>query len=337
MRKIGIRDYKENKVRFGVIGATSFVAQAAVMPAIEESSRAELTGLASQKGLSTPVNYKVKVFEKYDDLVQSQDIDAVYVPLPNALHAEAIRFAIENQKHVLCEKPLAMNSSEAQELSLLAERNRVILMEAYMTKFHPRSQELMKTIAANYPDNIRHIHASFTGRLSKTDDYRWKPEMGGGSLRDVGIYLLAPILDAKGQPPISVVGYADIGSTGVDHSFSGLLKFEDGTTASIYSSFVASENQFLEFVLEKGRIRVEKAFTPGLDDNMIDIYDENGSHQFIRTKTSNSYLAMVDHFCDLVSTNTSALWSLSETVLIQKIVDSLLLSDKYHRIEFLNF
>lgn len=336
MHKIGFGDRRGDNIRFGVIGATSFVAQAAVIPAIEESSRAELVGLASQKGLPATSGHKAKTFESYDDLVQSPEIDAIYIPLPNALHADAIRFAIENNKHVLCEKPMSMDSGEAQELALLAERNNVILMEAYMAKYHPRYQELMKTVATRNSVNIRHVHASFTGTLSRTNDYRWKPEMGGGSLRDVGVYLLAPILDAKGQLPISVVGHADIGFTGVDHSFSGLLKFEDGMTASIYSSFVASEGQLLEFVLEKGRVRVEKAFTPGLDDNMIDIYDTSGSHQHLRTKAANPYLAMVDHFCDLISTNASPLQSLSETVLVQKIIDSLLLSAKHHRIEYLN-
>lgn len=222
MRKIGSANGRPQKVRIGVIAASSFVAQQAVIPAIQESSKAELAALASRsKASQLSDKYKLVVSEDYFSLIRSDAIDAIYIPLPNALHAEAIRLAIANNKHVLCEKPLAMSEEEAAELALLADKAGLILMEAYMTHYHPRNQELLKIVSARNSVALKHIHASFSGTLTKPDDYRWKPELGGGSLRDVGIYLIAPILEATQQLPLSVVGQASWTAAGIDDSFAG--------------------------------------------------------------------------------------------------------------------
>lgn len=325
------------KVRFGVIGATSFVAQAAVIPAIIESHKAELVGLASQSNKTKLTGkHGVTIFNSYADLIRSETVDAVYIPLPNALHADAVRFAISQHKQVLCEKPLAMSEQEGRDLVNLAQRNEVVLMEAYMTRHHPRSRELQTIISKRDTVRIRHIHARFTGTLARPDDYRWNPKMGGGSLRDVGIYLLAPIVEAMEQQPVSVWGRASWAPTGVDESFSGLLSFEDGVTASIYSSFVAGEDQTLEFVLQKGKIHVDKAFTPTTTDNTFDVSDHSGVRQTFKTKGANSYLEMINHFCDLAHGIAQPARPQSESLLVQKIIDRLLLSATHERVEFLS-
>lgn len=324
------------KIRIGVIGATSYVAQQAVIPAIHSSRHASLVALASRsnaQGLSA--KHSVSIYDNYADLVHSNEVDALYIPLPNSMHREAINLAFANNKHVLCEKPLAMSATEATELALLAEKSGLVLMEAYMTHYHPRNRELLKIVSARNSVRLKHIHASFTGTLSRPDDYRWKPELGGGSLRDVGIYLLAPILDALGQLPVSVVGQASWSASGVDESFSGLLKFPDGTTASIYSSFKAAEGQTLDFVLEKGRIQIDKAFTPTTSDNSFEVSDLAGNKKTFKTQPTNCYVEMIDHFCDLINGKSSPLRPLSEAILVQKLVDHLLLSATHGRIEYL--
>lgn len=334
---LGLGHRGTTKIRIGVIGATSFVAQAAVIPAIADSSKAQLSAVSSRSRAGELCSkYKVKGFDSYRDMVGSDDVDAVYIPLPNALHAEAIKFALSNGKHVLCEKPLAMSAGQARELSLLAKEKNLVLMEAYMTHYHPRNAELLKVLSSKGLIHLRHIHASFTGTLSNSDDYRWSPELGGGSIRDVGIYLLAPILEATGQLPTSVFGRAAWAPTGVDHSFSGLLEFKDGVTASIFSSFSAGEGQILEFSLERGRVRVENAFTPTPDDNGFEVHDRDGKSETFSTAPANSYLEMLNHFCDQVTGVAEPLRPLSETILVQRIIDQLLVSAENNRIEFLN-
>lgn len=328
-------DSKSEKIRIGVIGATSYVAQAAVIPAILECPKIELTAMASQKIKKLPRRRGVKVFDDYEELMASGDIDAVYVPIPNALHASSVKFALSNQKHVLCEKPLATSEQEARELAEYANDNNRILMEAYMTHYHPRNQQLMSVVSTRSAVKVRHIHAGFTGTLQRADDFRWKPEMGGGSLRDVGVYLVSPILQSAGQLPESVYGIATYSSSGVDESFTGILRFKDGMTASIFSSFSSGEGQYLRYNLEKGRISMTNAFTPTLDDNLFEVSNLNGKLQKFKTKPANSYLEMVNHFCDLINSDISPLRPLSTTVLVQRVIDRLLESAKTGRVIYL--
>lgn len=337
MLRFGHQNGHDEKIRVGVIGATSFVAEAAVIPAIIKSPNTNLTAVASREKTDELVSkYKVQGFNSYADLIKSDSIDAVYIPLPNSLHLDAIKFALTNNKHVLCEKPMAMSAQEARDLSLLADRSGLILMEAYMTHYHPRNMDLLDIVSAKQSVKIRHIHASFTGTLTRSDDYRWDPAMGGGSLRDVGIYLLAPILSATKQLPKSVLGSAVWSARGVDQSFSGLLEFRDGVTASIFSSFSAGEGQVLEFILERGRIRVEKAFTPTTEDNSFEVSDHEGHSETFRSKPANSYFEMVNHFAELIRRHASPLRPLTETVLVQRVIDHLLISAQQNRIEYLD-
>lgn len=324
------------KIRVGVIGATSYVAKAAVIPAIHSSSKAELVAMASRSDKrKLPYSHGIELYDSYEELMQADGIDAVYIPIPNALHAEAAKFAMANGKHVLCEKPLATSAQEIRELASFANVNQKILMEAYMTHYHPRNQELMGVVSARNAVKVRHVHAGFTGTLERADDFRWRPEMGGGSLRDVGVYLISPILEAAGQLPESVYGQAVYAASGVDESFTGLLNFSDGMTATIFSSFVSGEGQYLRYTLEKGRISLVNAFTPTLEDNIFEVSNLNGRLQKFKTKPANSYLEMVDHFCDLVNNHVPPLRPLSSTLLVQTIIDNLLLSAQNRQIVYL--
>ena len=323
------------KVRIGVIGASSFVAQAAVIPAILESRHADLVAVASRsKATKLDYHHGVQFYDNYEDLMSADNIDAVYIPIPNSLHAEAVRFAISNRKHVLCEKPLAMSEHQARELMNFAASNQRILMEAYMTHYHPRDKELMKLVLAKDAGRVRNIYAGFTGSLNRREDFRWKPEMGGGSLRDVGVYLISPILQAAGGLPSSVVGNANYHATGVDESFTGLLNFKDGMTATIFSSFVSGDGQYLRITFEKGWISLKNAFTPTLWDNLLEVSDQAGKMQSFDAKPANCYLEMVNHFCDLVSGRSAPSRPLSASVMVQRVIDHLL--DSAHNKQIVN-
>ena len=268
--------------------------------------------------------------------MQAEEVDAVYIPIPNSLHAEAAKFALANGKHVLCEKPMAISEQEVRELAEFANANNKILMEAYMTHYHPRNRELMGVVTARHAVKVRHVHAGFTGTLEREDDFRWRPEMGGGSLRDVGVYLISPILESAGQLPESVYGQAIYSASGVDESFAGLLSFKNGMSATIFSSFISGEGQYLRFTLEKGRISLVNAFTPTLDDNLFEVSNLNGKLQTFKTKPANSYLEMVNHFCDLANNRVKPLRPLTTTLSVQRIVDHLLLSAQHRRVEYLS-
>src|SRR3954463_14351610 len=173
---------------------TARIARLAVLPALEASPKCTVVATASQSA-----------GESYDAVLGDPDVEVVYIPLPNSLQAEWTMRAAAAGKHGLCEKPLARSADEARTMALACEQAGVLLMEAYMTPFHPRSAMVADVLQRGRLGPLRFGRTAFTGVLKRPDDHRWRPEMGGGALLDVGIYCIAPLLMAAGgRAPASV-------------------------------------------------------------------------------------------------------------------------------------
>lgn len=293
---------RSGPVGWGVLGATSSVARLAVLPALAASPSAALVALASRS--HEPGTYEdfgaARCHRSYDEVFTDPDVEAVYIPLPNSLHADWVLAAAAAGRHVLCEKPLATSAAQARTMAGACEAAGVYLMEAYMTAFHPRSTAFAELVAGGRLGRLRFAHGAFTGVLSRPDDYRWRPEMGGGALLDVGIYTLAPILAAAGRAPRAVAASAAITAGGVDASFSGWLDLGEGMAATIECSCEAPERQHLEIVGTEAAARLERPFTPGPTDTTIELRRRDGSTEVIETAGGDPYLGMVEHFADVV-------------------------------------
>ncbi len=211
---------------WGVIGATSQVAQKAVLPAICASPTARLVAVASERAvdLDTVCLGAARAYRSYAALLEDPDVEAVYVPLPNSLHREWVERAAAAGKHVLCEKPLAPTAADARAMARACEVAGVTLAEAYMTPFHPRARAVECLVASGRLGELRFARAVFTGILDRRDDHRWRPEMGGGALLDVGIYCLAPLVAAAGRPPARVEAAACRSAVGRRHVVLGLAR-----------------------------------------------------------------------------------------------------------------
>jgi D-xylose 1-dehydrogenase (NADP+, D-xylono-1,5-lactone-forming) len=285
-------------VGWGVIGATSQVAQKAVLPAIVASPGARLVAVASESaddggaGCFEPR----RAYRAYGAVLDDPEVEAVYVPLPNSLHRAWVVRAAAAGKHVLCEKPLAPTVADAEVMAAACERARVALCEAYMTPFHPRTVALDTLVASGRLGALRFGWAAFTGVLDRPDDHRWRPEMGGGSLLDVGIYCLAPLLAAAGRTPSRVEASATLAKSGVDASFSGWLDFGDGFTATIECSFDAPERQLLEIVGTEASVVLDRAYTPGPVDTAMTLRHRDGRVESIVTAGADPYREMIEHF-----------------------------------------
>jgi predicted dehydrogenase len=221
-------------------------------------------------------------------VLDDPEVEAVYVPLPNSLHREWVVRAAAAGKHVLCEKPLAPTVADAEAMTAACEAARVALCEAYMTPFHPRAIALDTLVGSG--------RLAFTGVLDRGDDHRWRPEMGGGSLLDVGIYCVAPLLAAAGHTPARVEASATLAKSGVDASFSGWLDFGDGFTATIECSFDAPERQFLELVGTEASLVLDRAYTPGRADTAMTLRHRDGRVETIVTAGADPYREMIEHF-----------------------------------------
>jgi predicted dehydrogenase len=284
-------------VGWGVLGATSQVAQRAVLPALVASPGARLVAVASRRwpaggGRTFGAS---RVYDAYEGVLEDPAVEAVYVPLPNALHREWVERAAAAGKHVLCEKPLATTADEARAMTAACARAGVLLAEAYMTPFHPRTRALDTLVRSGRLGPLRFARAAFTGVLSRADDHRWRPETGGGALLDVGVYCVAPLLAAAGRPPVGVEATAVLAPSGVDASFAAWLDFGDGLVASIEGSFDAPERQLLELVGTQAAATLERAHTPGPGDGTLALRRRDGRVETVATGGDDPYRGMVDH------------------------------------------
>ena len=232
-------------VRFGVLGATSTVARLAVVPALRAEPSCALVATASvsrPERLDDPGG-DARHYARYEDLLADPGVDAVYLPLPNALHRPWTEAAASAGKHVLCEKPLAGSTADARAMTAACERAGVLLAEAYMTPYHPREDALWRLLDTRRLGDLLHVRAAFTFPHNDPDDHRWRQDMQGGALRDVGPYVLHPLV-ALGRllgVPVQVRSALQVrGGDGVDATTSAMLSLGDGCTATILCSFTAA-------------------------------------------------------------------------------------------------
>jgi predicted dehydrogenase len=250
-----VRDTRDRRLGWGILGA-AWIAERAVLPAIVASSNGRLVAIASRdpgRAQRMAAETSVRVSESYEALLADPQVDAVYIPLVNNLHREWTLRAFAAHKHVLCEKPLAMDAAEAEEMAAAATSAGMHLMEAFMYRFHPRMRDFIDGLR-----DVLQVRASFGFSLEDRSNYRLRPELGGGALLDVGCYTVNVARWILGEPE-DVLARARV--AGVDMTVSALLQFSRGQTASLWASFESPEEQELTVVTAKGVHRLENPFT----------------------------------------------------------------------------
>ena len=243
-----------------MLGAAS-IADSDVMPAISASSNGRLVAIASRDPVRARAlgakHLVAHVGAGYDEVLADPEVDAVYIPLHHSAQKEWTLRAAAAGKHVLCEKPLAMDASEAEEMGVAAERAGVLLMEAFMYRFHPVPREFV----AGLRDPM-HVSATFGFTLRDPDNFRLRKELGGGALLDVGCYTVSVARWILGEPVgVAASAHLSEGPGGVDMTISAWLRFASGATASVWASFEGPEEQELTVVTKGGRERLERPFS----------------------------------------------------------------------------
>ncbi len=198
----------------------------------------------------------------YEDLLRDRRVDAVYIPLPNALHVEWTLRALDAGKHVLCEKPLALTPEDVDRVAAVARDRERIVAEAFMYRHEPLAARLVEIVNDRPIGALRSISSGFTYARSREGDVRLDAQLGGGSLWDIGCYAVSIVRLVAQEEPTEAFGWAHYGPTGVDESFSGLLRFRSGIVAHIHSSFDAAYRTWLEVAGSDGVLRVEHPFKP---------------------------------------------------------------------------
>ena len=256
-----------DQVRWGVLGATARIAGSAVIPAIMASEHAHLAAVASrnldsaQEVAAASGSPDVRAYGDYDSLIADPSVDVIYIPLPNNLHLEWAVEALNNGKHVLCEKPLAMNADEAAEMVETARANGVLLSEAFMYRYQPLMAEVFGRVRAGEIGKVSLVRASFSFIQNSTEDYRRDPSMGGGALLDVGCYCVHVARQAFGTEPLFTTGTSMMDSeTHVDMTTTAQLEFGEGGMALVDCSFAMEFRASYEIVGDQGSFAVAKFF-----------------------------------------------------------------------------
>ena len=240
------------RLRWGVM-STANIAQIALIPAIQQSKFGVLEVLASrdiEKAESVARSFGIdRAVGSYEELLGDPDVDAVYIPLPNSLHAEWTIRAAEAGKAVLCEKPLGLSSEEVKRQIEACAKCGVSLMEGFMYRFHPQTRRVQELLASGVIGQVRHVDAHLSVNIMRTLDVsniRYRDAFGGGSLLDMGCYTVNISRMVFGGEPKRVFGRLDIDPTlGVDTSAAGILEFAEGM-ATISCSFAADGQGYTE-------------------------------------------------------------------------------------------
>ena len=227
-------------VKWGVMG-TAGIAAGCTIPGMQQAADCVLYAIAGRSMEKAETFRKrfgfQKAYQSYDALLADPEVEAVYIPLPNDLHCEWVIKALNAKKHVLCEKPLALNESELRHMFQAAKENCVILMEAFAYLHSPFISRLKQVIANGEIGTIDYIDTAFLTQ-DYSSDFRLHKEQGGGGIYDVGCYCTSMILSLIGAPVQYVKADAELDKTGVDHMAAVLIGFADGARASFHAGMM---------------------------------------------------------------------------------------------------
>ena len=289
-------------MRFGIV-STANIGVESVIPAIDTIEH-EVAAIASRDGTSASAladQFAVKeAYEGYESMFDEAELDAVYIPLPNGLHAEWTRTAADAGLHVLCEKPLTGSAEETEAVFDYCEERGVTLMEGFMYRFHPLTERAIEVVEEELGD-VRAVTSAFTFRMPDgAEDIRLDPDLDGGSVYDVGTYAISAARMFLGEPDRAYATTHDAGDYGVDTKLAGVLEYEGGVTTQISCGFETGDAQFYRVEAENGWLEAREAFVPRGEDGVELAYEVDGRHAVETFDPTDQYRLEVEHFAACV-------------------------------------
>jgi predicted dehydrogenase len=269
-------------IRIGVLGAAAIVPQALTNPArsVPEASIVAIAARDPARAEGFARKHHIpRVHLTYNDLLHDPDIDAIYNPLPNSLHAEWTIRALQAGKHVLCEKPFASNGREAEEMAKVAGETGLVLSEAFAYRYHPLTARIKEIIANGGLGKIQHIDAQFCFLLPAPNNIRFNFELAGGALMDCGCYPVSLIRHLAESEPRVERAEARLFAPQVDRRISADLSFPDGRTAHLVCDLLSPRlfRSSLNVEGDQGRLHVINPYHPHWF-NWLSVRGQKGSY-----------------------------------------------------------
>jgi xylose dehydrogenase (NAD/NADP) len=314
-------------MNFGVL-STAAIGTEDVIPGIQKSDHTVAAIASRDEGRARAAADDLGVeraYGSYEALLADDDIDAVYNPLPNALHAEWTRRAADHGLHVLCEKPLAVDAAEAVDLFEYCEDAGVTLMEAFMYRFHPRTIRAREVVERELGE-VRSVTSTFTFDLrwpGWEDDIRLDPDLAGGSLMDVGCYAVSAVRGFLGEPERAYATSADTRDTGVDTQLSGVLEFDDGATGRVHCGFDSPNVEHYRVETVDGWLEARNAFGPEADESVSLTWSVDGREVTESFDPVDHYRLEVEGFAAAIDDGSAPLVDRTETEANMRAIDAL--------------
>ncbi len=315
-----------DRVRIGILGAASIVANALIAPA-REVGEAEVVAVAArdpERARTFAAKHGIpRTHTGYAELLADPEIDAVYNPLPNGLHAEWSLAAIAAGRHVLCEKPFASNAREAQEVADAGQQAGVVVMEAFHYRYHPLAARMQEIVAGGELGTVREIRTAMCFPLPKFTDIRYSYALGGGALMDAGCYALhLQRLLGAGEPRV-LSAWAKLRSPQVDRAMSARLEFEDGARGRLECSMWSRRvlDPRASVIGDRGRMRVFNYLAPQLFHRLSVTVDGKTTHE--RVDGESSYVGQLRAFTGAVLRGEPTLTPASDAVVTMRLIDEI--------------
>lgn len=249
------------KIRWGIIGCGFIASQFAEgLKALDDAVLVAVASRNEMKANQFAKEYDAEIACSYEEIVVSEEVDVIYVATPHTEHMKLSILCMEHGKHVLCEKPFAINQSQSEKMIQCARENKTFLMEAMWTRFIPGIVKLDELLQQGVIGDPKLMRADFGFKGEGFPDGRlFDPHLGGGSLLDVGIYPLFLSSFIFGNP-VKMSGSAEIGKTGVDETAAFTIQYRDGAVSQLYSSIVVDTPATASIYGTEGQLHLESPF-----------------------------------------------------------------------------
>lgn len=322
------------RINWGILGCAG-IAKVRTIPGLLKAQNATLYAVAS-RGIEKAEVFKEefgaqKAYGSYEELLADENVEAVYIPLPNSMHFEWVEKAAKAGKHILCEKPLALSKDEAEKMYAICEENGVLLMEAFAFRHAPLVQKVKAVTESGAIGKVKYVESHLTDLLTDMGNIRMNQNLGGGAFYDMACYNITTISYLLGgKKPVRVKAFAEMDETyGVDVSNTALFQYEDGVQAASYSSLNSYARGYYAVVGEKGRIEVPCNFNcrnickftvtaEGMTDN-VEILDEKKTEYTVMCP--DNYMLEIEQFGRCILDGEKPYVSKEETLLNAEILD----------------
>jgi predicted dehydrogenase len=286
-----------------------------VIPPLRLSPRNELVAVASRdKARADAYAQKWQIpvtYGSYEAMLADPNIDVIYNPLPNGMHAEWTIKAAQAGKHVLCEKPIGVTPEEVDAMADAAQKAGVYVTEGFMYRHHPQTLKVKQLLDEGAIGKVRLVRGSFTFSIAREDDIRLNKDLTGGSIWDVGCYPISYARYIIGTEPVEVFGQQVTSQSGVDETFVGQMRFPGDVYAQFDCGFRAPFRTHIEIVGSAGIITIPRPFKPNDQDQVI--LSVGDTAQTVTSDSEVLYLGEVEDIADAILTGKTPRISLAHS------------------------